>query len=237
MNYSFSIIIPVYKEAEFIQETLSQLLVSTQHGLIDIIVVDGDQSGGTINTITHLDIKKTIASKGRGNQMNKGASLARGDILIFLHADTFLPENALKEIQSAFNKTRIVGGAFELGINSPQKHYRYIEAAVKLRTHLTRIPYGDQAIFMKKDCFIKLGGFPQVPIMEDIGLMQQVRRKGEKIAILPLKVKTSARRWENEGVVYCTLRNWALMLFYYMGVPPNRLARFYYRQTDRSYLK
>ena len=227
MNYTFSIVIPVFHETRYILNTLSPLFPLTKHKLADIIVVDGDENGSTISTLAHLPIKKTTAPKGRAYQMNKGASMASGNVLVFLHADTLLPKNALKEIHAALKRNQIVGGAFELGIDSSQIRYRFIEAAVKLRSHLTHIPYGDQAIFIKKDYFFKLGGFPNLPIMEDIALMQKVKKRGGPIAILPLKVKTSARRWEKEGFVYCSLRNFTLMVCYYLGIPPKRLATYY----------
>lgn len=229
MSYLFSIIIPVYKETAVIKKTISNLLQLTQNARTEIIVVDGDKNGTSIHTIGHPDIIKIIAPRGRARQMNKGASVAKGDILIFLHADTLLPDTALRDLQSADREAEWVGGAFELGIDSSKKFYRFIELAVKWRTRITHIPYGDQAIFMKKDYFFKIGGFPQIPLMEDVSFMQRVKNEGGKIIIIPMQVKTSARRWEKEGILYCTLRNWILVFLYYLGVSPNKLVKHYYR--------
>lgn len=230
MSYHISIIIPVYQEMAVIQKTISHVRRLAKGASAEIIVVDGDIQGSTLQVIDQSDIIKTIAPKGRASQMNKGASLAKGEILLFLHADTFLPESALRTLQSAHKKkARWAGGAFELGIDASAKYYRIIEQAVKLRTRLTKIPYGDQAIFIKKEIFFNLGGFPPIPLMEDVSLMRIARKAGLEIIILPMQVKTSSRRWEEEGVLYCTLRNWVLLILYHAGIPPKKLVQLYYR--------
>ncbi len=225
----FSIIIPVLHETNRIQRTISDLLVKIQGEKAEIIVVDGDPNGSTINAITHFGIKTAISVKGRANQMNAGASLSSGDILLFLHADTLLPPNALKLAHSVLQNSKLAAGAFRLGIDSKKSRYRLIEFAVNIRTRITRIPYGDQAFFIKKGYFEKLGGFKSIPIMEDVALMRLIKKRKAPIAILPLKVMSSDRRWEQEGIFFCTFRNWALMFFYLMGVDPHRLERLYYR--------
>jgi hypothetical protein len=119
------------------------------------------------------------------------------------------------------------GGAFNLGISSGKWIYRVIAGAASLRSRLTRIPYGDQAIFIRRDEFRNLGGYPVIPIMEDVALMRQIKNRGGKITIIPHPVETSPRRWQREGVVCGTLRNWLLLLAYFLGRSPEKLARYY----------
>jgi hypothetical protein len=122
---------------------------------------------------------------------------------------------------------RVVAGAFDLGIASPRWYFRVTERYVALRTRFTGIPFGDQAIFVRRDYFSLVGGYSPVPIMEDVEFMRRIRRRGDRILIIPKTVTTSPRRWEREGVVYATLRNWALQFLFAVGVPPEHLVRFY----------
>ena len=227
MNCQFSIIIPVFNESRIINTTIVQLAELTFGGRFEIIVVDGNPAGNTISVIDHYGIKKIIGSKGRGSQMNTGAVTAAGDVLLFLHADTLLCYDALDQIMLAFQQHDIVGGAFDLEITSPNKLFRLIERAASIRSRLTRIPYGDQAIFVRKRFFDQIGGFKDIPIMEDVELMQRVKRSGNKIKFIPRKARTAARRWEKEGVIRCTLRNWMLIALYLFGVPPEKLKTWY----------
>lgn len=227
MSQKLSVIIPVYREEETINRTLSHLLGIKGAEDLEIIVVEGQNSCDTLRAVTAPEITKLVGPKGRGVQMNLGAKVAVGDILVFLHADTLLPENALEAIYSAVKQPHIVGGAFNLGIDEKGKKYRLIESVVRIRTRLTRIPYGDQAIFIKKSAFLGIGGFPEIPIMEDVALMRRIRQKRLKIIIIPTPVTTSARRWAAEGVLFCTLRNFYLLMLYSMGVSPERLVRHY----------
>ncbi len=221
-----SVILPVLNEEGSINEIISHLLELRSFGNSEIIVVDGDLKGGTISSISEGGIITAIAGAGRSRQMNHGASLASGEILLFLHADTFLPPDALSRIRTAMDGP-FVAGAFSLGIRSERSLFRITEKYVALRTHLTRIPFGDQAIFIRKSYFDEIGGFSDTPLMEDIDIMKRIRRRGHDIAIIPDKVMTSARRWEREGILRCTLRNWALQLSYALGVKAERLARWY----------
>ena len=159
--------------------------------------------------------------------MNHGASLARGEILLFLHADTLLPQQALTRIAVALADARLAAGAFDLGFDTSRRIFRLTEKYVALRTRLTRIPFGDQAIFVRRAYFQTIGGYAEIPLMEDVELMRRIKRRGDRICIIPLKVLTSPRRYEQEGLLYCTLRNWALQLCYRAGVSPEKLARWY----------
>lgn len=227
MSDTISVILPVWKEASIINHTIGNILSSEHTGDVEIIVVDGSAEGETIHAVQNNEVKKAVSEKGRSRQMNTGASLACGGILLFLHADTFLPKNALQAISSVMQGREFVGGAFDLGIDSRRHIFRVIETAASLRSRITRIPYGDQGIFIRKDYFHTIGGFREIPLMEDVELMRRIKKAGDNICILPLKVKTSPRRWEKEGIVRCTLRNWALITLYCLGFSPEELAKYY----------
>ena len=227
MQLRYSFIIPVYREAEIINSTIDHLMCLQKFAAAEIIVADGDQEGSTLREISNTNVKKILCPEGRARQMNCGAAKSSGDILIFLHADTRLPENALKKIATLLEDETFVGGAFDLGIDSQRFAFRIIEKIASIRSRLTRIPYGDQAIFIRRDYFQSLGGFKDIPIMEDVELMRRIKRRRGKINILKDKVKTSPRRWETEGVVFCTLRNWFLITLYLLGAKPETLAKFY----------
>jgi rSAM/selenodomain-associated transferase 2 len=223
----FSVIVPVFQEQEAINHAVDHLRKLEGGSFAELIVVDGDWDGSTIRQIRDAAVKKIFSEKGRGNQLNKGASVAEGDILIFLHADTRLPMQAFERIEAAMANTDCIGGAFDLRIDSPRRAFRIIETAASWRSRLTRVPYGDQAIFLRAASFRTLGGFRNIPIMEDVELMQRIKRDNGKIAILKDRATTSARRWEKEGILWCTLRNWLLITLYLYGVKPERLAGCY----------
>ncbi|MHC4544463.1 MAG: TIGR04283 family arsenosugar biosynthesis glycosyltransferase [Planctomycetota bacterium] len=228
----FSIVIPVLNEAEQINSLIEHIHSQSFEGFFEIIVVDGDLQGNTVKVIQDKDVIALITEKGRGRQMNAGAATAHGEILIFLHADTKLPDNALGKISRVLQDERYVGGAFDLGIDSRRLFLKYIAARASLRSRLNRIPYGDQAIFIRKDYFDQIGRFKEIPLMEDVNLMRRIKKDGRKIYILPDKVMTSARRWERDGALYTTVRNQILMALFYLGVSPNRLAKYYRRHSN-----
>ncbi len=224
---SFSIIIPVYHEAGTINDCIAHLHGLKHKGTFEIIIVDGDPQGSTIKVIEDKQVIKKGSQKGRARQMNKGASVASGEIIVFLHADTRLPPDALTIVWSCMEAGLAGAGAFDLGIRSDRRIFRITEKYVALRTRLTRIPYGDQAIFMRKEYFRELGGYKDVPLMEDVEIMQRIKKRGDKICIIPEKVMASPRRWAREGILSCTLRNWTIQFLYYLGVPPERLVNYY----------
>jgi rSAM/selenodomain-associated transferase 2 len=224
---SYSIIIPAYHEGGTINDCIGHLHGLTHEGAVEVIVVDGDHQGSTIKVIQDEHVIKMVSQKGRARQMNKGAALASGEVLVFLHADTRLPPDALTIVRSCMETGLAGAGAFDLGIKSDRRIFRITEKYVALRTRLTRIPYGDQTIFMRKEYFERLGGYRDIPLMEDIEIMQRIKKRGDRVRIIPERVMTSPRRWEQEGVLYCTLRNWMLQLLYFFGVSPERLAKFY----------
>lgn len=224
---SISIIVPVFREAGIINPAVARLNRLSGAGESEIIVVDGGPGGETVAAIGRTGVVTILSPKGRGIQMNAGARAASGEILLFLHADTRLPSEGLDRIRVAMADRRWVGGAFDLGIDSNRRIFRILERAASLRSRLTRIPYGDQAIFIRSAFFREIGGYRNIPIMEDVELMRRIKSTGHGIVFLPDRVRTSARRWEREGVAGGTLRNWLLVLLFLAGMSPERLARFY----------
>jgi rSAM/selenodomain-associated transferase 2 len=231
---SFSFIIPVLNEAERINTLIEVLYRRFPDDSFEILVVDGDPDGSTLQVIQHSDVIKLCSPPGRGVQMNTGADAAQGKILIFLHADTELPPGALCHIREIMAGGHYAAGAFTLRFDSDRWAFRLIEIAASWRYRLTRYPYGDQAIFMTKAYFERLGGYAEIPIMEDLELMRRIKRRGDKIYISKERVQTSARRWEKEGVIYSILRTWILASLYCLGVSADTLADYYrhYRKYE-----
>ena len=226
---SVSVIMPVLNEGERINNMLRSLALSAGNVPHEIIVVDGDPAGSTITRIAEPDVIRLSAPKGRASQMNAGKARASGDVLLFLHADTLLPKNALSKIAAALADGRYVGGAFDLGISNPRWIFRLTGWCASLKHRLTRIPYGDQAIFMQRRYFESLGGYPEIPLMEDVELMKRIKRRSDRIVILSDAVTTSSRKWEKDGVIYTMVRNWILQTLYMFGVPAEKLVKYYYK--------
>ncbi len=234
---TISVIIPVYGEEDKINEIISRLKEQANYSACEIEVVfcrtdEGVELSGLESTGSQMKIRFVMSGKGRGLQMNTGTKASAGDVLLFLHADSVLPDNAFGKIKSALSDTAISGGAFSLRIDVKHLFLKAVSAVTNLRCRLNRIPYGDQAFFIRKDIFDKIGGFKEIPIMEDVELMRRIRNAGLKIAILKDKVTTSARRWEKEGFFYTTIRNRFLSLLYTFGVKPEKLANYYRPHSD-----
>ena len=232
-SIKFSIIIPVFHEGERINEAIEYLNPLHSGQDIEIIVVDGTEEKDTLKVIQNNHIIKISTEKGRAKQMNVGASVANGEILIFLHADTELPMHAFQRIQSLIERKEYVGGAFDLGIKSDKFIFKVIGTLSSLRSRLNRIPFGDQAIFIRREYFNQIGGYKEIPLMEDVELMRRIKKSDSKIWIFHDRVMTSPRRWEKEGVIYCTLRNWTLQTLYFLGISPHKLANFYKSDYSR----
>lgn len=225
----FSVIVPVLHEEKMINELIEHLYGrDKRHPLgIEIIVVDGSPAQDTVSTIKHKDVVAICSQPGRSRQMNEGARQAKGDILLFLHADTRLPENAFSAIKTTLEQKKCAGGAFALVIDPNRLSLKSIAYFTTLRSRLTRVPYGDQAIFVRRDVFGMMGGFKDIILMEDLEFMRRLRKAGHRIHILPDKVMSSPRRWDREGVVRCTLRNWWIRACYLCGMSPVHLEKFY----------
>jgi rSAM/selenodomain-associated transferase 2 len=193
-----------------------------------VIVVDGGSDDATMQMAARFSGVRLLSSpRGRARQMNAGARAARGDLLLFLHADTWLPQEALGAVSAAFDDARVVGGRFDVRFDSPRPVLRMIAFFMNLRSRASGISTGDQAIFVRREVFETMGGYPDMPLMEDVDLTRRLKRRG-RLAALPLRVTTSARKWEREGVLRTMALMWALRFLYMVGVSPTRLHRWYY---------
>ena len=229
-RYLVSIIIPVLNEAAIVGRTLEQL---QQYSELEVIVVDGGSQDNTVAIAQRREVKVIAVTEGRAAQMNAGANIAQGDILLFLHADTQLPPNFVELVIETLDRAEVIAGAFELTIVGKDRSLRWIEMLVKMRSHLLSLPYGDQAIFIPKSAFSKLGGFANLPIMEDFEFIKRARKQG-KIAIAPAAVITSGRRWQKLGIWQTTLVNQLIITGYYLGVSPQKLSNFYRSRGNKK---
>ncbi len=222
-----TVIIPVLREVHRLDSLIDHLIEIADGMPVELIIVDGSPDGESIKTVSRAGVTLLTAPAGRARQMNAGAAAARGNSLLFLHADTRLPRGAFRRIVETLSEGLCAAGAFDLRYGSTRPSIRFIARVACLRSRLTRIPYGDQALFFRRDYFEAIGGFTDIPLMEDVEIMRRIKDRGEHIFILPEPVVSSARRQEKEGVVYCTLRNWAIVTLYLLGMSPERLVRFY----------
>ncbi len=217
-----SIIIPALNEARGIGAALQGLAALRARGH-ELIVVDGGSEDRTREIATPLCDRVLVAPRGRALQMNAGARAARGDALVFLHADTRLPEDADKEIAGCLEKH--LWGRFDVSIEGSHRLLPVIAAAMNLRSRLTGIATGDQAIFVRRQAF---EGFPEIALMEDVAFSKAMKRRGPP-ACLRSRVLTSGRRWESRGVLRTVALMWRLRLLYCLGAHPEALARRYER--------
>jgi rSAM/selenodomain-associated transferase 2 len=218
-----SVVIPVLNEEKTIAANLTALMPLRPH---QIIVVDGGSRDRTREISAQMGAVVITGAPGRARQMNCGAGQATGDILLFLHADTRLPPGAFDAIGEALEDTRYLGGRFDVDLDGDHWLLKVIGAMINQRSRITKVATGDQAIFVRRNVFARMGGFPDIPLMEDIAFCRALKRLG-RIACLRSKVLTSARRWETEGVWRTVIKMWTLKLLYFAGVSPVRLKRFY----------
>ncbi len=222
-----SIIIPTLNESLLLQRLLCGLnkIIDSQ---VEIIVVDGGSNDNTLEIASKYAHQVFVTEQGRATQMNYGAAFAKGEVLFFLHADSMLTTNAFQKLKEIVKESAYVGGAFRLQIDSNKLLLSIISQVVNLRSRFFHLVYGDQGIFVRKKNFLEIGKFLITPLMEDVEFYGRLRASG-KTVILNEKILTSARRWEKEGILYATFRNWLLLIMYYMGIPAKQLEKLYFQ--------
>ena len=217
-----SVVIPTLNEERCIASTIEQTRAS---GPCEIIVVDGGSTDQTVDLAGGADV--VIESPpGRGTQQNNGAKEASGDVLLFLHADCRLESGVFDAIASALRDPRCIGGCFRQTIDARGIGYRLLELGNAWRVKTIGWAYGDQGIFLRRRLFEEVGGFPDMPLMEDLFLMKRIKGRG-RFRLLSHRLHVDARRWSQRGIIRQTLRNWRLLLLAHLGVSPARLARSY----------
>ncbi len=211
-------------EADAIARTLSALRRGAPDA--EIIVVDGGSADSSVELAEPLCDRLVAVSRGRARQMNAGARLSLGDAFAFVHADTLVPASFGGDIGAALSDPAVVGGRFDVELDSSALLYRIIGAMISLRSRLSRTGTGDQAIFVRRDVFERLGGFPELELCEDLEFSRRLKRAG-RVACIRSRVTTSARRWNRDGLARTVVRMWMIRAMYLMGVSPARLKRMY----------
>jgi len=220
---TIAVIVPVLNEAECLPCLLSHI---REWGMDEIIFVDGGSSDETLQILKNSGVKWIHSEQGRAVQFNAGTTKLKSDIFLFLHADTSLSSSHIKDMKQAMRNSSVAGGRFDVRLSGRHPAFRIIEFFINWRSRLTKISTGDQAMFVRRDVFEKLGGFPEQPLMEDVEFSIRLKRKG-RIACLRRQVVTSSRRWEKHGITCTVLLMWWLRLRYALGANPEALKRRY----------
>lgn len=229
-----SVVVPTLNEEDSIGEALRSAIEAFGEA-VDLVVVDGGSRDQTVERASRL-ARVVEAPRGRGAQLNAGARLARGDILVFLHADTTLEPQAGRRILQALGHAGTVGGCCRFAIKPApglRMPYRWLERGVNLRTRVFRTATGDQAIFSTRGAFERVGGFPEDPLFEDVEFVRALRRVG-RFEPVDARALTSGRRWQGRGFLRTVVTHWLLRLAYSAGVPARTLARWYGRRDPRQ---
>ena len=221
---NLSIIVPMLDEERAIAPTLQALRRGAPDA--EIICVDGGSADSTRDIAAPLCDRVLIATRGRARQMNAGAAVARGDTLVFVHADTLTPPDFAIQVATALADESVVGGRFDVLLDDPALRYRFLSWSINARSRLMQSATGDQAIFVRRAIFEQLGSFPEIDLCEDVAFCRELRRIG-RVACLRAKVQTSARRWREHGFLRTILRMWAIKAQFLLGIPPARLKRKY----------
>lgn len=220
-----SVIIPTLNEEENLAKTLSRL---NSDDNLEIIVADGGSGDATVKIAESHGAQVVFSPKGRGIQLNRGVEASSGELLLFLHGDTMLPDRFATLIRHTMKRPDCGAGAFSLKIDSTRLSLSLVAYCANLRSRMLQLPYGDQGIFTCRNMYDRVGGFAEVPIMEDYIFIRNLRKHG-KIYILDEAALTSARRWQNMGVIRTTLINQLIVVGYNCGIKLPTLARWYQR--------
>lgn len=226
-----SIILPVRNESGLIVSQLQRLQAYRERGH-ELIVVDGGSSDDTLAKVSNFADTVDSSPVGRARQMNHGASLATGEVLLFLHVDTTLPERADQLINLALSEHTSAWGWFNIRLSNNRFGYRLIGNMMNIRSRLTSVCTGDQAIFVQRELFESMNGFPVIALMEDIAICKLLRSKGGEPAHPKVLAETSSRRWEEKGLLSTVLLMWKLRFLYFIGISPARLVTMYYPNHD-----
>lgn len=227
---TISLILPVRNEARLIREQLQRLQGYRAKGH-ELIVIDGGSTDGTLGLVRGLADSCEACAPGRSTQMNYGAAAASGDILLFLHADTELPSNADERIFESLAAENRRWGWFDVQLSKPRLAFRIVAAMMNLRSRATSVATGDQALFVERELFEEIGGFPRLELMEDIAISKLLRRQGRPARPSGLAT-TSSRRWEENGLLSTIWLMWRLRFLYVIGVEPLRLREMYYSNHE-----
>jgi rSAM/selenodomain-associated transferase 2 len=222
MGMAVSVIIPTLNEQACLAETLRSVRAERP---LEILVADGGSNDATRAIAADADLCLE-APRGRANQMNAAAVRARGNVLLFLHADCTLEAGALADADRRLRRPRTSAGCYTMTVRAPGLLYRCIDACATARVRLAGLIYGDQGLFLRRADFERLGGFPPLRLMEDVFFSRLLRRQG-RVVVSPRRIFVSPRRWQRAGLVRQTLRNWTLTALAAAGIHPDRLARFY----------
>lgn len=225
MKGLLSIIIPTLNEKDIIVETLETLRALRELGH-EVIVVDGGSLDNTYGLAAHLADHVLLTDEGRALQMSAGVEYATNDILLFLHADSSLPEKANDLIIKGLEESGRRWGRFDVHLSGKAWLLRVVERFMNWRSCLTGISTGDQAIFVQRSLYMEVGGFPDIPLMEDVALSRRLKRVSKPLC-LKTPVITSSRRWEAYGIVRTIIKMWGLRLAYALGVSPETLKKYY----------
>lgn len=226
-----SVIIPVLNEEGTLGDTL-RYLQAMREGGHELIVVDGGSRDGTRKEAKPLADGVVLCRAGRAVQMNEGARRAHGNVLLFLHADTLLPKDFCVSIAAALKNPKKVWGRFDVRLSGRHPLLRVVERLINWRSCLTGIATGDQAIFVKRDVYESIGGYPEIPLMEDIAISKLLRRISRPVCLHTIAI-TSSRRWESHGIMRTILLMWWLRLAFFFGADPAGLAATYRRSGER----
>lgn len=226
---------PVLNEAAGLTRCLEPLQTLRRQGC-ELIVVDGGSTDNSTEIASHLADQVLTAERGRAMQMNAGAGAANGDVLWFLHSDSQPPEGANQLIGEALAGSRGDWGRFDVRLSGHGTALRIVEILMNWRSRLTGIATGDQGIFVRRNAFLSIGGYPAISLMEDIALSRSLKRLSRPIC-LHQRLITSSRRWERHGVLQTIMLMWYLRMAYFLGADPGRLVNLYYKDGAWSSLK